>query len=245
MRDGILINADDFGISNSVNEGIVYCFEKKLIDRTTIIVNMPATEKAVKLSKKYKFDDKVGLHLNIVEGVPLTNDIRNTILCNKDGTFDGNALKITKNRLWLDKKTTKAVIEEVEAQIDKFFSFGYSLKHLDSHQHSHNDISILKCIEPYIKENFQSVRLAKNIPNKDINGIKKIYKSYINKKILKYNKNKYYRKFGYMCDTDCIDFRYLNFQELEIEVHPAIVNGELIDMIEDYNIEHWLHKKDL
>ena len=44
----MVINADDFGYSESVNKAISDCFEKGLINRTTIMVNMPQAEAKVR-----------------------------------------------------------------------------------------------------------------------------------------------------------------------------------------------------
>lgn len=48
----MIINADDFGYNQSVNRAIDECFKKKLINRTTIMVNMPYAEEAAVLAKE-------------------------------------------------------------------------------------------------------------------------------------------------------------------------------------------------
>ena len=47
----MIINADDFGYSESVNKAISDCFERGLINRTTIMVNMPHAEEATAMAK--------------------------------------------------------------------------------------------------------------------------------------------------------------------------------------------------
>ena len=37
----VIVNADDFGISEEVNNAIKLAFERGLIQRTTLMVNMP------------------------------------------------------------------------------------------------------------------------------------------------------------------------------------------------------------
>ena len=59
----LLINADDFGISDSVNLAIDYCFENNIIQRTSLMVNMDSSDSAVELAKEHGYSDKVGLHL--------------------------------------------------------------------------------------------------------------------------------------------------------------------------------------
>ena len=48
----MIINADDFGYSQSVNKAVCDCFNSKLINRTTIMVNMPCAEEAASLAKE-------------------------------------------------------------------------------------------------------------------------------------------------------------------------------------------------
>ena len=76
----IIINADDFGLSKDVNEAIDICIKKDYIQRTTLMVNMPQTLEAVKLAKDGGYLNKVGLHINLIEGIPLTPDIKKTEL---------------------------------------------------------------------------------------------------------------------------------------------------------------------
>ena len=85
---GLIRNADDFGKSESVNRAIMTCFEKGFVDRTTLMVNMDAAESAVSLAKSAGFADRVGIHLNLTEGMPLTAPIRsNPLLCDANGRF--------------------------------------------------------------------------------------------------------------------------------------------------------------
>ena len=47
----LFVNADDFGLSHEVNMAIVEAFKKGLINNTTIMVNMPGFEEAVRLAE--------------------------------------------------------------------------------------------------------------------------------------------------------------------------------------------------
>ena len=46
---GLIINADDFGKNQNVNKAITECFNKGLINQTTVMVNMPGIYEAVEL----------------------------------------------------------------------------------------------------------------------------------------------------------------------------------------------------
>ena len=84
----MIINADDFGYSESVNEAICQCFNRGLINRTTIMVNMPEAENAAEIAKNNGFFHRVGLHINLTEGRAMTEECRNSSLCDEKGCFN-------------------------------------------------------------------------------------------------------------------------------------------------------------
>ena len=95
----MIINADDFGYSKSVNKAITDCFKQNLINRTTIMVNMPYTEEAVLLAKENGFSDCVGLHINLTEGKALSEECAKSELCDENGYFKGTFHIPFKSRL--------------------------------------------------------------------------------------------------------------------------------------------------
>lgn len=48
MSNKLIINADDYGMSESINQAIEFCLVNEVIDRATLMVNMPYSESAVK-----------------------------------------------------------------------------------------------------------------------------------------------------------------------------------------------------
>ena len=111
----MIINADDFGYSQSVNKAIVDCFKQNRINRTTIMVNMPFTDEAVMLAKENSFFDCVGLHINLTEGKALSKECASSELCDENGFFKGTFHVPFKSRLYLNKNIRKALASEVEA----------------------------------------------------------------------------------------------------------------------------------
>src|SRR5574344_1268555 len=100
----IIINADDFGYSHSVNEAIVECFKRRYITQTTIMTNMPFYDEAITYAKENNLMDKIGLHINLDEGFPLTDDIkRNRKFCNSNGEYNGAFHKSKLNTFCLAK----------------------------------------------------------------------------------------------------------------------------------------------
>lgn len=41
MSNKLIINADDYGMSESINQAIEFCLVNEVIDRATLMVNMP------------------------------------------------------------------------------------------------------------------------------------------------------------------------------------------------------------
>lgn len=233
----IIINADDFGLSKDVNKAIDICIKKDYIQRTTLMVNMPQTLEAVKLAKDGGYLNKVGLHINLIEGIPLTSDIKKTGLCDESGEFKGAFFKDSKHRIWLTKKEKYAVIKEVESQIRKYKKMGFPIIHLDSHQHSHVNVSVLFIVLKLAKKyGFKSIRLSRNIPRSEIRGIKKIYKDFVNRKIISFNKifDHQYESQFFGSKRDCEFENVYNKKEyenaiIEMMVHPIIRSGKIVD----------------
>ena len=54
-RRRIIINADDFGLSRSVNQAIIDVYKKGNLTSTTLLVNMPGTEDAIQQAESNPF----------------------------------------------------------------------------------------------------------------------------------------------------------------------------------------------
>ncbi|WP_281532032.1 ChbG/HpnK family deacetylase [Anaerocolumna aminovalerica] len=232
----LIINADDFGLSTPVNKAIDICVKNGWIQRTTLMINMPQTKEAVKLAKQNKYMNKVGLHINLIEGIPLTDKIKQTSLCNDHGEFNGLFFKITSHRFFLKKDEREAVKEEVEAQIKRYISYGFETIHMDSHQHSHVNMSVFFTILNLAqKYNFKSIRLSRNLPVSEIKGMKNIYKKFINQKIIQFNKSYFCGNtrqfFGSKGDCEKENINKTKFEDsiVEMMVHPTAYNGKIID----------------
>lgn len=222
-NDRMLINADDFGKSPTVNSAIVQCFQEGLISRTTIMANMPYYEEAVELSKRYRFFDKVGLHLNLDEGAPLSREMKlNKHLC-KEGMFIEGILTHSINKLWLDKADAYCVNLEIEAQMKRYLASGFSLLHIDSHRFVHNNISVLKLLTKLCKEyGFKSMRIMEMNSNDGL--LKHIYKILINNYISRnFNTTSQFIQNINNFDPKKGDAEYM--------AHPDFVDGKLVDII--------------
>ncbi|EEZ00278.1 cellobiose phosphotransferase system YdjC-like protein [Vibrio sp. RC586] len=124
----VIFNADDFGLTPGVNEGIVKAHLGGVVKSTTLMVGMPAEQHAVKLAKQLS-QLKIGLHLRFTAGRPLTGE-RN--LTDENGVFT------TYRNFWKRRDyQPHAIYHEAIAQVEHFLKLGLTLSHMDSHHHAH------------------------------------------------------------------------------------------------------------
>ncbi|CAF4050352.1 unnamed protein product [Rotaria magnacalcarata] len=150
MTKYMIINADDFGYCPKRDKAIVELFQQKSISSTSLLVNGDNAYQACLYAKQY--DIPMGIHLNLTEGRPVTNDlIEIKSLVNSNGIMHGK-LGI---RYELDKGSIQQdhVEYEIINQFNKYkeLTNGQLPKHIDGHQHIH--------VHPMIAESV--ARLAK------------------------------------------------------------------------------------
>lgn len=239
----LIINADDYGISREVNQGIRYCFAKNYIQQASLMVNMPFLKEAVDMAKENGYAERIGLHINLVEGEPMTDGIKQTSLCDESGRFNGSIMR-GRNRFFLKRKVKSMVKQELSAQIDTYLDFGFTFCNVDSHQHAHTNLSVLFLLFSQLRKrgNF-SVRLSRNIPHEAMKGMKGIYKKVINVFIVWFNKiygnGSDIRYFGSASDYDGMQHADNRDNVVEIMVHPIMKNNLLEDSVNDFSIEQW------
>lgn len=131
----IIINADDFGLCSCVNEGIVQAHRQGSLSSATLMANMPGFDQAVALAG----DNPrlgVGIHLNLVRGLPLSPPSAVSTLLGTDGRFLGSPVKLMR-RLAAGRARLDEVERELRAQVEKTLGAGIKPSHLDSEKHLH------------------------------------------------------------------------------------------------------------
>ena len=140
----IKINADDFGRNSVANRNIIECFNNGLINSATIMMNMPDTKNAIKFAKEKGFLGKLGVHIVLDEGIPLTTAMRNfRKFCDNDGTYKKNIPR----HQYLNREERKIIYDEVIAQINSAKKNGLYPTHLDSHRHRHQDFWVALAVK--------------------------------------------------------------------------------------------------
>lgn len=222
MKHLIVVNADDFGMSSGVNDAILKSFEMRWISTTTIMCNMPAFEEACEIAHQKKLVDRIGIHLNLTEGFPLSEKIKKM---KKFCDSDGRMYKSFKGHFF-DFSESQAVYEEFEMQLKRLNSFGILPTHADSHHHSHHFLGTQSIVIKLAKANLiPAVRLRFNFGN--LSPQRKLYSKLYNIRLELAG----LAKTKYFCEIRSATESLYNMNKpVEIMVHPYPGdNGEIVN----------------
>ena len=123
----LILNADDFGLTETVNHGIVECFKAGVVKSTTIMMNQPGTQHAIELYHQGLVPE-VGLHFTVTAGKPLSAPELVPSLVDDQGNFLDKAALFNK----VDVVEGEVVLE-LNAQYQAAVDAGLKINHIDSH----------------------------------------------------------------------------------------------------------------
>lgn len=130
----LIVNADDFGLTEGINIGIVNGFKDGIITSASLIPTMPAFQHAVETATENP-DLDIGVHLSLTVGKPCSeNDRLSPIL--EEGEFIPSHVHVIRS-IYANRVRIEDIKEEMSAQIAKVQETGLRISHLDSHQHVH------------------------------------------------------------------------------------------------------------
>jgi chitin disaccharide deacetylase len=127
----LIVNADDFGFTPSVNRGILEAHAAGVVTATSVMIGMPGWADARERLRDSTID--VGLHLNLGVGDPLTS--ARTLVNRRTGAFRSVASLVMRALAGLVDPSDVAA--ETRAQIEALRAAGRPITHLDSHWHLH------------------------------------------------------------------------------------------------------------
>jgi hopanoid biosynthesis associated protein HpnK len=131
----LIVNADDFGLSERVNDGILQSHGSGILTSASIMANGAGFEHAIGICRAVPTLD-VGIHLTLVEEEPVLRTNLVPSLIDGTGRLHRHAAIFTR-RYFAGTIRLEEVECELEAQIQKVMSYGITVSHLDSHQHLH------------------------------------------------------------------------------------------------------------
>ncbi len=131
----LIINADDFGLSEGANLAILKAYREGILTSASLMVGGSAFEQAVSIAGRNE-GLQVGLHLTLVQGRSVLSPEQIPGLVDADGNFTSNPVKAGM-RYFFDKSLRNPLHREIEAQILKFKETGIPLSHVDGHLNIH------------------------------------------------------------------------------------------------------------
>jgi predicted glycoside hydrolase/deacetylase ChbG (UPF0249 family) len=128
---GLIVNADDFGVTAGVSRGILDAVRHGIVRSTTAMVNLPG-EADLDADAASLRGLGIGLHLNLTWGRPVAPADRVPSLIDGDGRFTRDPAAVAA------RAAADDVRREAEAQLEAFARrFGRTPTHIDGHHHVH------------------------------------------------------------------------------------------------------------
>jgi hopanoid biosynthesis associated protein HpnK len=136
----LIINADDFGLTQGVNRAIVQGNSSGVVTSATLMANAKATVAASDLAKAQP-SLKTGCHVVLIDGDPLAANLPS--LTNGSARFRSSLKQFAVAAVG-KQMAAEEIQREAEAQIRKLQTSGVTLTHVDSHKHTHMFPQVLR-----------------------------------------------------------------------------------------------------
>jgi hopanoid biosynthesis associated protein HpnK len=150
MAARLIVNADDFGLTTRVNDGVLEAHRRGILTSASIMAVGRAFDHAAQLARGAPALD-VGIHLTLVEERPLLPGHEIPSLVGPEGRFlrhaDRFVLRYLAGRIDLGD-----VRRELAEQCRRVLGAGLSPSHLDSHQHLHRLPGVLDVVNELSRE---------------------------------------------------------------------------------------------
>ena len=129
------MNADDFGLSEAVNEGIEQAYRRGVLTSASLMVAGAAATDAV-MRARANPGLAVGLHLVVIEGPAVLPRDRIPDLLDAAGWFPSDQLSLGLRYFFLPRMR-RQLAAEIDAQFAAFAATGLALDHANAHKHMH------------------------------------------------------------------------------------------------------------
>lgn len=135
MTRRVLFAADDFGLSEAVNEGIERAHRHGVLAAASLMVAGAAAGDAVIRARRNP-GLRVGLHLVVIEGPAALPHSAIPDLVDARGQFPSDQLRLGIN-YFFRPRVRRQLAAEIRAQFAAFTATGLPLGHADAHKHMH------------------------------------------------------------------------------------------------------------
>jgi hopanoid biosynthesis associated protein HpnK len=137
----LIVNADDLGLTNGVNQAIVRAHAAGVVTSATLMANSAAFDEAVALASANP-GLSVGCHVVLLDGAPLSQPERVSSLLRTRREFFTTIGQFAPRAL-LSHFRPEEIKAEARVQFEKLRHAGISISHFDAHKHAHMFPSVL------------------------------------------------------------------------------------------------------
>ena len=146
----LILNADDFGMTLGVNEGIIRAHREGILTSATLMANGEAFDDAVESARANK-ELGVGCHLVLVGGKCVATKDSVASLVDAGGNLPDSlplfVAKISSGIIRIEE-----IERELRAQIGRVRAAGIEPTHLDTHKHTHAHPRVMEALGKVAKE---------------------------------------------------------------------------------------------
>ena len=251
MRN-LIINADDFGMSEAVNLGVIKGVQDGVVSSATIMVNMPKAEHAFRLAKEIP-DLFIGLHANFVLGEPCAQPSQIPSIVDQNGCFYRSSDYACGKRYFIYQE----IKIELAAQMERFKVLrGHYPEHIEPHAAGGKEIA--EVFYSIAKEYgiHTSLDLMLNNSFRSLEGYQKTVIPYQEEQIL------FYMKYGLQVE-DFLEDKFGILEQdpntvMELHFHPGYLDQFVLehssmtsvrccdlDTLCDSRVSNWLKKNNI
>jgi chitin disaccharide deacetylase len=158
-RRRLIVNADDFGRSRSINEAVLRAHREGILTTASLMVNEPAYEEAVTIARE-NLSLGVGLHVSLLFGRSALPSSRISGLVNERGEFSESPVA-SGMKFFFRRELREQIEAEVSAQFERFRATGLKCDHVNGHLHMHLHPVVFEILMRHAEEwNITHVRLT-------------------------------------------------------------------------------------
>jgi len=159
----LVVTGDDFGLALPVNEAIVLAHTGGVLTSASLMPGAAHFADAVEKARRHP-TLRVGLHLTLVEGRPVSPPGEVPDLVGPDGEFSTRLVR-SGFRFFFLPGVRRQLEKEIRAQFEAFARTGLELDHADAHNHMHLHPTVLGLMLQTGKEyGLKAVRLPQEPP---------------------------------------------------------------------------------
>jgi hopanoid biosynthesis associated protein HpnK len=132
----LIINADDFGLTSSVNRAILESHQRGVVTSATLMAKGASFDEAIQLAQSVP-RLSLGCHVVLVDGSPILSPSQIPSLVKSHNAGFRERLSSFARGALTKRLDPDQIEAEAAAQIRKLLSAGVTVTHVDTHKHTH------------------------------------------------------------------------------------------------------------